>query len=70
MLEIFERLAGAEGKHEDIRTIEELASAMTLSSLCGLGQAAGLPVLDSVKYFREDYETRIKQSILIRSLKG
>jgi NADH:ubiquinone oxidoreductase subunit F (NADH-binding) len=70
MLEILERLASAEGRQEDIQAIEDLASTMMLSSLCGLGQAAAMPVLDTLKFFREEYETRIKQSILIRSLKG
>jgi NADH:ubiquinone oxidoreductase subunit F (NADH-binding) len=70
MLEILERLASAEGRHEDTQAIEDLASTMMHSSLCGLGQAAAIPVLDTLKYFREEYETRIKQSILIRSLKG
>jgi NADH:ubiquinone oxidoreductase subunit F (NADH-binding) len=31
---------------------------MMLSSLCGLGQAAPFAVLDTLKYFREDYEKR------------
>jgi NADH:ubiquinone oxidoreductase subunit F (NADH-binding) len=43
---------------------------MKLSSLCGLGQAASIPVLDTLKYFRNDYETRIKQSVFLRSLRG
>jgi NADH:ubiquinone oxidoreductase subunit F (NADH-binding) len=43
---------------------------MSLSSLCGLGQAASVPVMDTLKYFRNDYETRIKQSVFMRSLRG
>ena len=70
MLEILQRLAGADGRNEDIQAIEDLANTMMLSSLCGLGQAAAVPVVDTVKYFRDDYETRIKQSILIRGLKS
>jgi NADH:ubiquinone oxidoreductase subunit F (NADH-binding) len=70
MLEILGRLAKADGQPEDIQTLEELSSVMSLSSLCGLGQAASIPVMDTLKYFRNEYETRIKQSVFMRSLQG
>ena len=70
MLEILGRLAKGDGQLEDIQTLEELSSVMSLSSLCGLGQAASIPVMDTLKYFRNDYETRIKQSVFMRSLRG
>jgi NADH-quinone oxidoreductase subunit F len=70
MMEILERLAGGDGKQDDLQALEDLSNTMMLSSLCGLGQAASIPVLDTLKYFRNDYETRIKQSIFLRSLRG
>ena len=70
MLEILERLANGDGRQEDIQNIEDLASTMMLSSLCGLGQTAAIPVLDTLKYFRNDYENRIEQSLFLRSLRG
>jgi NADH:ubiquinone oxidoreductase subunit F (NADH-binding) len=70
MVEILERLTKGEGMEEDIRVLEELSSVMMLSSLCGLGQAAPIPVLDTLKYFRNDYENRIKQSVFLRALRG
>ncbi|UCE33353.1 MAG: NADH-quinone oxidoreductase subunit F [Deltaproteobacteria bacterium] len=70
MVEILERLTKGEGVHEDIGVLEELSSVMMLSSLCGLGQAAPIPVLDTLKYFRNDYENRIKQSVFLRALRG
>ena len=48
---------------KDTQLLEGLSNAMMLSSLCGLGQAAPFPVMDSLKYFRMDYESRIKQQI-------
>jgi len=33
-----------------------------LASLCGLGQAAPIPVMDSLQHFRNDYQNRIKKS--------
>ncbi len=32
---------------------------MMLASSCGLGQAAGIPVMDSLEHFRADYEAEM-----------
>ena len=67
MLEIFGRLARGEGHEGDINSLDALARAMAVSSLCGLGQAAAVPVLDSLHYFYNDYIDRINQSHFLRS---
>ena len=59
MLEILGRFSSGEGTDKDIRTLEELSSVMMLCSLCGLGQAAPNPVMDSLQYFRSAYDNRI-----------
>jgi len=59
MVEIFERLVTGDGIAEDVDILETLSRAMMDSSLCGLGQAAPVPVLDTLKHFRNDYENRI-----------
>ena len=69
MVEVLGRLARGEGVQTDIRTLEELSETMMLSSMCGLGQGVPIPVLDTLKYFRNDYENRINQSVFLRSLK-
>jgi len=61
MLEILERFSKGEGKEKEIGLLEELSQAMTIASLCGLGQAAPVPVMDSLQHFRNDYQSRIKQ---------
>ncbi len=70
MLQIVERLARGDGQTDDVEALEDLSETMMLSSLCGLGQAAAVPVLDTIRYFRNDYETRIKQAVFLRSLRG
>ena len=45
---------------KDIKALEDLSSAMVLSSLCGLGQAAPNAITDSLQYFRDAYENRIR----------
>jgi NADH:ubiquinone oxidoreductase subunit F (NADH-binding) len=69
MVEVLGRLVKGEGVEEDIDILEELSNTMILSSMCGLGQTAPIPVLDTLKYFRDTYENRISQSIFLRSLK-
>jgi NADH-quinone oxidoreductase subunit F len=69
MVEIYSRLVDGEGAQDDIVQLEELSSAMMLSSMCGLGQAAPIPVLDTLKYFRNEYENRISQSVFLRTLR-
>jgi NADH-quinone oxidoreductase subunit F len=69
MVEIYSRLVDGEGAQDDIQQLEELSGAMMLSSLCGLGQAAPIPVLDTLKYFRNEYQNRISQSVFLRTLR-
>ena len=59
MLEILTRITAGHGKIEDIALLEELATSIKTSSLCGLGQSAPNPVLTTLKYFREEYEAHI-----------
>lgn len=68
MMEILGRMARWEGTEGDIGTLEELSQVMMLSSLCGLGQGAPVPLLDTLHHFREEYESRIQQSIHLRRL--
>jgi NADH-quinone oxidoreductase subunit F len=68
MVEILGRMVKGEGVQEDIQILEDLSDAMMLSSLCALGQTAAVPVLDTLKYFRNDFEIRISQSVFLRSL--
>ena len=70
MLQIVERLAQGDGQADDVQTLEDLSETMMSSSLCGLGQAAAIPVLDTIRYFRNDYETRIRQAVFLRTLRG
>jgi len=59
MVEALERFYKGEGLHRDIVYLGILADTMAQSSLCGLGQAAPFAVVDTLKYFKADYEKRI-----------
>lgn len=60
MLEILERCNKKEGAEKDLENLEMLSETMTLASLCGLGQTAPNVVVDTLKYYREEYGNRIK----------
>ena len=55
MLEILERIVAGQGKVEDLDLLEELATMITDTALCGLGKSAALPVMSTLKLFREEY---------------
>ena len=60
MLEILTRFCQGQGSKQDIENLESLASAMMLTSLCGLGQAAPNSVVDTLAHYRSAYETRVQ----------
>ncbi len=43
----------------DLDELEELAKMVQSMALCGLGKSAPLPVLSTMKRFREEYEEHI-----------
>ena len=61
MLEILTRITQGKGREEDINTLLNIASTVKECSLCGLGQTCPNPVLTTLKYFRDEYETHIKE---------
>ncbi len=60
MLEILERITSGNGKEGDIEELQRLGEAISKLSLCGLGQSAPNPVLSTIRYFRDEYESHIR----------
>jgi bidirectional [NiFe] hydrogenase diaphorase subunit len=46
----------------DLAQLESLCAMVKDASLCGLGQTAPNPVLSTLRYFRNEYTSRIKPS--------
>jgi len=61
MLEIITDITEGRGKHEQIDLLEDLANTVSETSLCALGKTAANPVLSTLRYFREEYDTHISQ---------
>jgi NADH:ubiquinone oxidoreductase subunit F (NADH-binding)/(2Fe-2S) ferredoxin len=60
MHDILVRICDGNGKESDIEILEELAQAVKDASLCALGGTAPNAVLSTIKYFRNEYESDIK----------
>jgi len=60
MLEILDRLCEGEGRQGDLEKLEELADRVQRTSLCGLGQTAPNPVSTALRYFRDEFETHLR----------
>lgn len=43
----------------DLENLDELAGLVKTASICGLGQTSPNPVLTTMRYFRDEYETHI-----------
>ena len=61
MLEILDRIVSGQGQEGDIEKLEELATTIKATALCGLGQTAPNPVLSTLKFFRDEYEAHIRE---------
>ena len=61
LLEMLNKVTDGTATLEDLDKMEELCYYIKENSLCGLGQTAPNPVLSTLRYFREEYETHIKE---------
>lgn len=60
MLAILTSICEGHGKEGDIELLEELGDMVAKASLCGLGTSAPNPVITTINYFRDEYESHIK----------
>jgi NADH-quinone oxidoreductase subunit F len=61
MLKVLNRVCEGKGQESDIGSLEEIAGVVRSAALCALGQTAPNPVLSTLKYFRDEYVTHIKE---------
>ncbi|MFP4071127.1 MAG: NADH-ubiquinone oxidoreductase-F iron-sulfur binding region domain-containing protein [Desulfovibrionales bacterium] len=57
---ILTRITKGQGREGDIDLLKSLSEVMEGFSLCGLGTSAPNPVLSTLRYFQEEYETHIR----------
>ena len=59
LVHLLEGMAGGAGSTYVFDTVNELAEAMQLTSICGLGQAAPLPITSVIRHFRGEIERHV-----------
>ena len=62
MLDILLDITDGNAKTEDIGLLVEMGEAIITGSMCGLGTTAPNPVLTTIRYFRNEYETHIEEN--------
>ncbi|MFP4343899.1 MAG: NADH-quinone oxidoreductase subunit NuoF [Anaerolineales bacterium] len=60
MLESLERLRRGYGTRVDLDRLEEAAGYAAEASFCGLGQAAPVPIITGLRFFREEFEAHAR----------
>jgi len=60
LYEMLEKITSGNGTMEDIDKMEKLCYYIKNNSLCGLGQTAPNPVLSTLRYFRDEYISHVK----------
>lgn len=61
IVQILERATRGQADTSEIDLIGELAETMQLTSICGLGQAAPLPITSVLKYFKDEVMLHLTQ---------
>lgn len=59
MHQMLERICDGKGKDGDIQRLNRLAETIKDTSLCGLGQSAPNPVLSTIRFYKDEYESHI-----------
>ena len=58
---LLERFRMGLGRPEDVALIEELAEAMRLTSICGLGQVAPAPFISALQHFPDEIMAHVQE---------
>ncbi len=61
MLVLLDRITGGTATMEDLDKLEQLATTVRETSLCGLGKNAPNPVSTTLRYFRDEYIEHIEK---------
>ncbi len=69
LLSILNRLTKGMGEEGDLETLETFAGAIQSNARCEFGKSAAQTVLTSLRHFRGEYESHLKQTCPSRSCK-
>ncbi|MFH1776842.1 MAG: NADH-quinone oxidoreductase subunit NuoE [Candidatus Omnitrophota bacterium] len=61
LLKILERICRGQGEEQDINLLIDISQAIKETSICGFGRTLPNTLLDTLRYFRDEYEIQIKE---------
>jgi NADH:ubiquinone oxidoreductase subunit F (NADH-binding)/(2Fe-2S) ferredoxin/Pyruvate/2-oxoacid:ferredoxin oxidoreductase delta subunit len=61
ILDILNRICEGKGREGDIELLKDLCEEIISTSLCGLGQGAPMPIVSTLRFFRQEYEAHIQE---------
>jgi NADH-quinone oxidoreductase subunit F len=64
LYKVFDRMHRYEGRPGDVELLDDLADKILGKSFCPLGDAAAMPVQSAIQKFREDFDRRIKHTLV------
>ncbi len=64
LYKVFDRMKRYEGLPGDVELLYDLADKILGKSFCALGDAAAMPVQSAIDKFREDFDRRIKHTLV------
>ncbi|MFP4323797.1 MAG: NADH-ubiquinone oxidoreductase-F iron-sulfur binding region domain-containing protein, partial [Anaerolineales bacterium] len=70
MYGLLSKILNEEATQTDLDLLEKLCDMVNRTSLCGLGQSSPNPVLSTLRYFREEYESLLQADVLAESSWG
>ena len=62
LVQLLEKVLEGNGRPDMLAPVKDVAEAMELSSICGLGQAAALPLTSARRHFPEEFEILCRQA--------
>ena len=62
MQEVLDQVTKGKGTQEHLDFLEEMSNTIKNTALCGLGNTAPNPVLTTLRYFRNEYESHINKT--------
>ena len=62
MQQLLEKIDQGNGTPEDLAKLEELAKEVSSTSKCSIGQTGPIPVIHAIKYFKQNFEAKIRKS--------
>jgi len=60
LLQLLTDMCQGQSREGDIELLEEICNAVKEASLCGLGESLPNPALSTLRYFRQEYESHVK----------